>query len=652
MVDAPPVRNSAQWATENRIMPPSAPIPGKFDASRNPYIMPIAEAAADHRYGRVSAVMGTQMGKSVGFENIVGHRFDDDPVPVLYVAPTSSMIDSTIEPKIMDMIEQSPSLARKYDKNKSTKYVKYIGGVKFRFAWAGSPSELAADSAGLILVDEVDRIVNTKEGDTTEIIEARGDAYVDSKVLYTATPTTARVERSSINVDTGLSCWEVVTQSERLHSKIWALWQSGTRHEWAVECPDCSSHFIPWSGLLTWAGRDDDTMVVDPMVAEKTARLACPCCGVVIEDKYRRQMNRAAVAVAPGQSIEYGQVVGTTITEGNKHYSLWVSGLFSFSAKKSLGYCAARLCAAINSGDPAILLGVYNTVFGECYMETGEVPSWQEIKACCWQYRLETLGDVLALLPTPDMVLMTVDVQMRRLVYSIRAWWPGFSSMLLESGELFGETDQPEVWADLSELADKTFAGYAIDETGIDGGYRPDSVCEYVDNHKGRARVLRGDKLKVAFRAMRIEVDNRGKTKKIGLQRWDFDSSRGKAWVHSRIKRDINKPGFWLLPLDVDEEYLKQIVGEEFDEKTLTWKQVGENHWLDCEAMQHMLAKMRGMGRRNQGYTVLDDFREALAEQRLAPPLPSVLSPVPAVNQHPEPVDDDNGWLGAEDDWI
>ncbi|WP_223121550.1 phage terminase large subunit family protein [Pseudomonas viridiflava] len=45
-----------------------------------------------------------------------------------------------------------------------------------RFVWAGSPSGLSADSAGLIVVDEVDRIVNTGEGSTVSLVERRGDA--------------------------------------------------------------------------------------------------------------------------------------------------------------------------------------------------------------------------------------------------------------------------------------------------------------------------------------------------------------------------------------------------------------------------------------------------------------------------------------------
>lgn len=649
IVSPPPDRDSAGWASTERIMPPSAPIPGPFDAKRNPYIVPISQAAANFKYNRITAVMGTQMGKSVGFENIVGWRMDDDPVPVLYIAPTSSMIDSTIEPKIMDMLEQCSSLKRKFDVKRSTKYVKWIGGVKFRFAWAGSPSEMAADSAGLILVDEVDRIVNTSEGDSTEIIEARGDAYVDSKVVYTATPTGGKVEKSK-HEKSGLEHWSIADK-EKLFSKIWQLWQQGTRHEWAVPCPDCGDYFIPHSGLLWWPGKDGDEEV-SPTVAEKEARLICPCCGVQIKDKYRQQMNKRGVPVAPGESItKSGEIVGVADTEGNSHFSFAVSGMFSFSAKKSLGYCAKRLVNAINSGDPESLQGVYNTVFGECYLLTGEVPEWESVKLQSWKYHSQEL------IGNPEKILCTVDVQKNRLVYVVRAWFKGLGSALIEHGELWGNTLDEAVWDELADMYDNSYDGFEIDEIGVDCGYRDDKVFAFVNAHKGRARALRGDKLDKPYRCIKLDVNNKGKVRKKGSQRWEFDSSRAKAWVHTRIGWAHNKRSFWLLPADISTDYCKQIVGEEFIPSSGTWKKVGENHFLDCEAMQYMLARMNGL-KSLKGALLKDVLKqsfESYIETPKEPEKPSEKASKPQAkkkesnSQPQQPADD---WLGTGDSWL
>uniref|UniRef100_A0A6M3J3C1 Putative terminase n=1 Tax=viral metagenome TaxID=1070528 RepID=A0A6M3J3C1_9ZZZZ len=599
-------------------MPPTSPIPGAFNPDRNPYMKPIVAAFAGFKYNRITSVMGTQMGKSVSYENIVGWRSDDDPTPILYVAPTSSMIDSTIEPKFMDMIRQSPSLLRKFNEKKSTKYTKWIGAAKFRFAWAGSPSELAADSAGLVLVDEVDRIVNTVEGDTTEVIEARGDAYVDSKIGYTATPTKGKVDRG-FNKLTKLGYW-VPGHPDAISSAIWKLWQSGTRHEWAVPCPHCGEYFIPHAGLLWWPGKDS-AEECKPSVAEKEARLTCEANGCQIEDKHRQWMNQRGVDVAPGQSVSPdGVFTGVADTDGNSHYSLWVSGLCSFAAKKSYGFLAKKLVSALQSGSPATLQGVYNTGFGQCYALTGESPPWEEVKAMRWGY---SAGEIF---PGAERLLCTVDVQKNRLVYVVRAWFIGMGSQLVEYGEIWGDTEKPEVWDQLGDLFDQEWSGRFIDVMGVDCGYRDNQVYQFVSEHKTKARALRGQSLSMPYRKMDLTVDARGKKRKRGTSRWEFDSAQAKAWVHSRIGWPESRPGFWLLPVDISDDYCKQIVGEEFDHRTGRWNKVYENHFLDCESMNYMLACMLRINKKSGEKLTAKDMKkgkaEPLPDENLPPDLP------------------------------
>lgn len=555
---------------------------------------PVAWAFAQPCFSRVVFVMGTQMGKSVTMENIIGHRLDEDPTPCLYVAPTRPLIDSTVEPKFMAMFQECASLWSKFSST-STKMVKWVGGTKFRFAWAGSPTELAADSAGLVMVDEVDRIVNTSEGDTTEVIEARGDAYPDSKIGYTATPTHGKVSRRK-DERTGLWHW-VVGDAKKIGSKIWQLWQSGTRHEWAVPCPSCGDFFIPCSELLWWpgkGGKDECT----PDEAYKHARLSCPCCGDLLEDKWRPWMNARGVAVAPGCSVaKDGQINGTPDTEGFTTYSIWISGLCSFAVKKSYGFLAKKLLAAQIDGSPAKLLAVYNTGFGEVYGEAGDVPSWEEIKALCFGYKP---GELLL---EPHRIYLTVDVQKNRLVYVVRAWYPGLGSALLEHGELWGETDQDNVWDQLGELLEESdYDGHSISLAGIDIGYRDDKVYAFINEHKNKAIALRGRKtLPKPFRKEMVEENKQGKTRKRGDARWAFNATLAKRWVHSRFGRPDNRPGWWLLHSRVTDDYCKQLVGEEWHEADGEFVQVGENHYLDCEAMQYILALRDKLQRRKVG---------------------------------------------------
>lgn len=605
MVKAPPPRTADEWARDNRVMPPSAPIPGPFNPDTNPYMRPVAWAFAQPCFSRVTFVMGTQMGKSVTMENICGHRLDEDPTPIMYVAPTAPLLKSTVVPKFMDMINGAASLLKKLDVGRSTTFVKWLAGTKLRFAWAGSPTELAADSAGLILVDEVDRIVNTSEGDTTEIIEARGDAYVDSKVGYTATPTAGKVTKRP-HETTGLWHWQK-GKATAIRSKVWQLWQSGTRHEWAVPCPECGKYFIPWSDLLWWPGKGSAEECT-PDEAEQHARLVCPNTGCMIEDKWRPWMNARGVAVAPGESVsKKGQIEGIAETAGFTHYSIWISGMCSFAAKKSYGFLAKKLLGAQISGDPATLQGVLNTGFGECYAEAGDAPSWEEIKGMRYGY---AEGEILL---APRKMYCTIDVQKNRLVYVIRAWYAGLASALVEHGELWGDTDQDEVWDSLGELIDTEYAGHTIDQTGIDIGYRDDQVYRFINEHKGKAVALRGrDRLDKPFKKELVEVSKQGKVRKRGDARWAFDSPLAKRWVHSRFGRPDTRPGWWIVHQQVTDDYCKQLVGEEWREAEGRFAQVGENHYLDCEAMQYVMALRDKLQRTKVGALTLAQLKQAL----------------------------------------
>lgn len=652
LVTAPPPRTADEWARDNRIMPATAPIPGPFDPDTNPYMRPVAWAFAQPQFNRVTFVMGTQMGKSVTMQNIVGHRLDEDPTPIMYVAPTRPLIISTIEPTFMDMFRECESLAAKYNWKTSSQTTKWLGGNKFRFAWAGSATEMAADSAGLVMVDEVDRIVNTKEGDTTEVIEARGDAYVDSKVGYTATPVAGKVEKRRDD-RTGLWHW-VVAKNTAISSAVWLLWQSGTRHEWAIPCPECLDYFVPWSGLLWWPGQGTENECT-PAEAARSARLTCPCCGTLIEDRWRPWMNQRGLPVAPGQTITPatrgtddngfetvvpGIVEGVADTDGSTHYSYWVSGLCSFAAKKSYGFLARKLLSALKSGNSDTMLAVYNTGFGECYSETGDVPSWEEIKGLRWQYGAgETVLE-------PLRIFCTVDVQKNRLVYVVRAWYAGLSSSLLEHGELWGPTDQDAVWESLEETIDTEYGPDMIDETGIDIGYRDDQVYAFINRNKSRAIALRGrDRLDKPFKQEKVEQDRRGKTRKKGDSRWAFDSPMAKRWVHGRITRASQedsgrRSGWWLLHMAVTDDYCKQLVGEEWVESEGRFKQLGENHYLDCEAMQYIMALRAKLQRRKKGAITRDQLAQgkpkapAAAEEAAETETPA---PAPAVDTQTEP---------------
>jgi phage terminase large subunit GpA-like protein len=556
----------------------------------------VLEAAATYR--RTVVVMGSQMGKTAGLLNVIGHKLDDDPAPILYVGPTKSNIDGVIEPQVAQLLRSAASLWSKTERGRrAQKLIKRVGGTTLRLAWAGSATELASQPAHTVLVDEVDRMAPIPgEGDPVTLAEARIATYPDGRLIVTSTPTegNAAVAR---NAETGFEHWQV-SEPEELRSPVWRLWQEGTRFEWAVPCPSCGEYFVPRFRLLTWPEG------ATPRRAAREAKLACARCGDLIDDSHRHGMNARGLYVAPGQQVVDGQVVGAPPESDTA--SFWASGLMS--PWRSWGQRAGEYLRAVRSGDQEQVRTVVNTSFGELFAFHGDAPSAEEVRKCAGDYRV---GEVPA---GVRLVTMFVDVQKRRLVYAVRGWGHAMESWLLEADEIAGDTETDAPWQDLAELLGKTWGGHRLRRVGVDSGYRPGDKWRKPDNQVYRfARRFKGlviptkgrDRMNKPLQASAIDVTIGGKTFPKGLTLWHLDTDYFKSWVHARLQWPEDQPGRWWIPADATDDYCQQITAEARTVKPsghVVWVRLRrENHFLDCEAGNAALAVSLGVHRKFRG---------------------------------------------------
>lgn len=547
---------------------------------------PIMSAMADPRYRRVVAVLASQMGKTEGFWNVIGWRLDDDPTPILYVAPTQKLAESMSSDRVMKMLRSVPSLWQKLEKGKKNKITeKFIGGVRLGFAWAGSATELAGHPAGLVLIDERDRMTASAgmEGDPVELAEARTATYPDGKIAVVSTPTDGNVGAER-NEQTGVEHWQV---TEDIPSPIWRLWQEGTRAEWAVPCPECGDYFVPRLKHLHYP-RDAGA----PRAA-KEARLACVNCGALIESNSMHRMNAAGRYICPGQRVEKdGTITGEA--PQSETASFWVSGLCS--PWRSFAQRTRSYVSAVKSCDPERIRAVVNTAFGELYSERGEAPPLERVLDLRSDYRM---GDV----PGAKVILTAgVDVQKNRLIAEVRAWGSELSSWVILFEELWGQADQPEVWDRLADLLHDDYSGFRIRRMMIDSGYLPDKVYAFCRMYPEQAFASKGhDSLSIPVRAAKIDVTPRGETRKYSQQLWHIDASYFKAMVHARLNWPQDQPGAWRLPSDIPEEYAKQLLAESrvlLPSGKYVWKRHDkDNHALDCAVLNCAAARIIGIER-------------------------------------------------------
>src|SRR6202049_3703110 len=135
-----------EWARLNRRYGPATGRPGPRDPSLTPYMIPWARAVSSGRYSAVVMCCGAQVGKTESVLDIIGERMDRSPAPILYVGPSKEFCVDQFEPRIMELLDQAPSLASKLGRGKKNKKTrKLISGIPLRLAHAGSSTALKSD---------------------------------------------------------------------------------------------------------------------------------------------------------------------------------------------------------------------------------------------------------------------------------------------------------------------------------------------------------------------------------------------------------------------------------------------------------------------------------------------------------------------------
>jgi phage terminase large subunit GpA-like protein len=574
------------WAIENRIYPETTGKPGPRDPFYTPYMVPLGRAAVSGRWKRVVGVTSAQSGKTDTLLDIIGERLDTRPVPILYVGPSKEFNTDQFEPRLMGLFDEAKSLRGKVMRGKrNKKTLKYVAGVRIRLAHAGSSTALKSDPAALALVDEYDEMLaNIKgQGDPLGLVEARGKTYADFVTVIVSTPSRGVVE-TEIDPVNGLEMWKP-GKAEEIESPIWRLWQEGTRHHFAWQCPHCSEYFVPMKKLLRWPKGST------PAQARRGAFVACPA-GCVIEEEHKDWMNANGLMIAPGQTIEDAKA-DRNLPDTNT-YSQWSSGLCS--PFMIWGEIAENMLTANISGEQDKIQTKTNADYGELYSQgaDGELPSWQELlKHRVPLRRGQTTRQAIRL-------VCGVDVGKRGLYYVIRAFGARGTSWLVDHGFLHGYTDEDGVWGDLATIMLAPVGGMQIERVFIDSGFRPDKpeagsehrVYEFCRRYSFLCSPTKGrDTLGGRpYYVNKIEVKPDGSKRPYSIDLVHLNSDFFKSLVHSRVKTPIDQLGAFFLHEEADEEYARQVLSEvrvvEAGTPKAKWiKQRRDNHFLDCEAM-------------------------------------------------------------------
>lgn len=584
-----PRTEAHKWAAENRTHPNSTGVPGPRDPFLTPYIIEPERAVSEGKSRRVVMVFGAQTGKSEAILDLIGSRLDQRPAPVLYVGPNKQFLSEQFNRRLMELLDGCSSLAMKVARGKGmTVTRKIVAGVPLRLAHAGSSAALKSDPAALAMIDEYDEMGGNvqHQGAVLDLVELRGQTYADFCCVVTSTPSKGRVEAAR-DPASGLFFWDVAMKDD-IESPIWELWQRGSRHHWCWPCPSCGEYFVPRFNLLRYAKAGT------PMERANGVWMECPRNGCVITDEHKTSMNERGRYVAPGQTIGVDGVVKGDLCE-NSTLSYWVSGLaspFVTWRDRLLQYLEA-----IEMADDARAQTAINGGFGECYSAgSGAATEWQEVK----QKSERSKYDRLTVPYGAEVLTLTVDVQKDHLPWVVRAWGGRATSWLVDYGKIIGDTAEIEVWERLANLTSETYEGVPISLTLVDAGFRPGEK-EYLPTHRvldfcrrmgKRVRPTRGSPrtMRSPLEWGKLDKKRNGMASKTGLDYVKLDSTYWKTFVLERMRWDEARPGGWMLPRGMDDDYCKQVVGEVLGkgpDGRPKWIERGRHHdFLDAEAMQ------------------------------------------------------------------
>jgi phage terminase large subunit GpA-like protein len=574
-----------EWGAANRIYAETSGLPGPRNPYLTAYLVPFMRKVHAGTHKRVVAVTAAQSGKTESILDGIGARIDQRPAPILYVGPSRDFVTDQFEPRLMELLDQAETLRAKVARGKrQKKLLKVVGGVRIRLGFAGSSTSLKSDPFGLGFVDEYDEMMgNIKgQGDPLGLAEARGDTYADFVTAVVSTPSQGAVEIERDPVS-GLEFWRK-TDPELVQSPIWRLFQQGTRHHFAWACPHCGEYFIPRLRDLQWPKG------ATPAEARRGAYLQCPQgCAEPILDHHKPEMIAGGVMIAPGQTLEEARQ-GVNEPDVDT-WSCWTSGLCSPFV--TFGDRAARYLTALASGETDKVQTAVNAAFGEVYDVSlgADVPAWEEVLKRRLPYARGSI-------PSGGLRLfMAVDVQKFSLIYAIRAFGSRGTSWLVDHGQLYGPTQDDDVWTALADLMLTPVGGMQVERVYIDSGFRPDKpdqgsehkVYEFCRRFSWIASPTKGkDVQHPPYRVAKIEVKPDGKKAVYSIDLVWLSTDFFKSLVVSRLRIPMGVPGALYLNADVEEDYARQLTSEAriIENGKPKWVQrARDNHFFDVEAM-------------------------------------------------------------------
>lgn len=511
-----PAMKVSEWADTYRVLSPqSSSEPGKWRTHRTPYLLEIMNLLSpDVPIQRVSVMKGHQVGYTEGLlMNFIGYTIAHQPAPTLFVAPDIKQMQKILFQKIEPMIGDTPVVRAKIAKNskmtyRNTMIHKDFPGGFLNMAGANIAADLSGTSIRNLLMDEVDRMTESTEGEGSpiELAVGRTAAYARKKIIMGSTPVD---EETSV-----INRW----------------FEEGDQRYYYVPCPHCE-HTQPL--VIERLDLDGDDQ----------AYYTCDKCEKPIYESHKTLM------------LARGRWIPTAEPLNARYRSYHLNSLYS-----PIGFLSWR--DVITAKRRAENDEYYAKSFRNLYLG---LPAKQSvIEVPIPHIIMERANNLEKRIDSHASSLITcgVDIQKDR-IEALVVGYHRKSIHVIEHHIFIGETSiDDEMWDELYAL----FSLHRIHAMAVDSGYLPHRVHNWKKaNRDKRIKVVKGVASSDAVVSMPkiMEISDAGRKQTMGNKFHTVDTGYLKDELYSRLMiDDPDHPEYIAFPKGMSEEFYAQLCSE------------------------------------------------------------------------------------------
>ena len=397
--------NLSEWMEKEIRLPQTvSAVPGRIKLY--PFQKGIADAIGNPAIPRVSVLKSARIGYTTILNGAIAHFVVNDPSLILVYLPTEDMAKSFVVSDMEPTFEDSPVLngvlsgdqVMAGGKKRTSMMMRQFTGGTLKILAAESERNFRGHNARVVILDEIDGMKTTKDGDPLALAVRRTAQFADRKIVTGSTPVDAETSR-------------IIAQYAKSDQRVFEIQ--------CVECDEFSE--VQWKDIHWPDGKPAD------------AYWGCPLCGCAIEHKHKSTM------VARGRwRATKPEVVG--------HAGFKINSLSSPIPTADWGILAQEFVAA--QGNPALLQEFVNLVLGEGWRTEGERVDDLELQESAESFGLGGPEQF----PFPEDVLGVtagIDLQPDRGEISYVGFSESGQQYILGHDVIYGSYEHNEFWSDI-----------------------------------------------------------------------------------------------------------------------------------------------------------------------------------------------------------